>query len=165
MVSQGDVLRWLVAALIADTAVVAWCRQTYGRPPLIQVGNDVTQDPRQWRMPAIVLVPERRDGSPEHAAGSLITLIELRIRCEKVEASAETLDSSPLRETDGLYQLDEFARRVKAAIAGKLAQTAVCLEANMSETFDTEQLFPICVAELRLTLNLPPIIGVAATLE
>ena len=163
MVTPGDVLRWLVAVLIADSELTTWCRQTFGRPPLIQVGEEPDTDPQQWRLPAIVMLPERRAGGQSRSSQSVAVVIGLRARLERSTANGGP--DSPIRQYDGVYAIDEFAALVVGAIERRLATTQVCLDPDIATLFDTEQLFPVLLAELRLTLTIPALIGADPTLE
>lgn len=161
-IRMGAILRRFREALAGDDILATWCTANLGRPALIQVGNEPTDDPRQWRVPAVVLVPDRRDAGQTVSEHRATILAECRLQIERVTPLAG--EPRPVREYAGVYALDEFAEQVAAALIRGLASTSVSLDVT-GEVLETQEFYPIMVADLRITITTPVIIGGEITLE
>lgn len=145
-----------------DDTLATWCTEHLGRPALIQVGNEPTDDPTMWRVPAVVMVPERRDAGQAVEEHRGVIFVECRLQAEGI--TPDSGEPRPVRAYDGVYLLDEFSEEVAAALARALSGTPVDLDI-LGETMDTQEFYPVMVADIRVTVTIPVYMGGEITLE
>lgn len=150
MINVNDILDLFSSKLAATAALDAWCQEKFGKDATIFVGVDLREPPGKAHAPFIVLQPGPAQEGDEVSTFSYQVTVDW---CIVAETSTVT---GNVRKVDGLALSDELGRIILEAL--RPASPNVTLSA-WNYTIEQIEFFPMIMAGLDLTLNVPHLIG------
>ena len=150
MINTWDILNLFATTLAGTPEVDAWCQTNFSKDATIYLGFDVREPPGEESAPFIVLHPGPAQEGDEERQFSYVVMVDWGI-------VAETTDNSGgVNSLTGLRLADEFGRIILNALRG--ANDNISLS---SWTYSVEpvEFFPLILAGMVLTINIPHLIG------
>lgn len=150
MINTWDILELFAAKLAASTDLAEWCNTNLGKEPTIFLGIDLRDPPGRDSAPFIVLQPAPAQEGDEVSTFRYLVTVDW---CLVEEGSTTTgnvraMDGPKLAEAMGRLILDEL----------RVASANVTLS-SWTYTLEQVEFFPMIMAGLDLTLNVPHLIG------
>lgn len=156
MITLAQVIEVFRAQLAADSALVEWCGQKFGKAPLVRVGIDPRADRETAYVPAVWLSSARKSGGRSVEQRTLSVACDLFLR-----AGPDSRQGGPAlpQETNGANaDLEAFADLVEAALETALDATNLCLD-ETDLAFEFVENYPVASARLIVTMRVPVVIG------
>lgn len=146
----------LYATKLAESAELeAWCQLHFGKSATIFVGVDTREPPGSANVPFVVLQPGAEAAGDEVAEFSYLVTVDWCVLAETVTTAGA------IKTMDGLTRVDEMGRLILEALRD--ASDNVTLS-SWNYTIEQVEFFPMVMAGLDITLNVPHILGGAVTL-
>lgn len=155
MIDLTAILNLFAVKLAASAELEAWCQLHFGVSATIFVGVDTREPPGQANAPFIVLQPGVESAGDEVSEFSYLVTLDWCVLAETVTTSGT------IKTMDGLTRVDEMGRLILGAI--REASDNVSLS-SWNYTIEQVEFFPMVMAGLDITLNVPHILGGAVTL-
>lgn len=150
MINMRDILDRFATTLAATAALDTWCQTHFGKDATIFVGFDVRDPPGKTSAPFIILQPGAANEGDEMGMFTYMVTVDW---CIVVDTSTT---AGQVREIDGLKLADELGRIILEALRGA-SQNVVLSSWNYS--IEPVEFFPMIMAGLDITLNVPHLIG------
>lgn len=150
MINMRDILDRFATTLAGTAELDGWCQTHFGTDATIFVGFDVRDPPGKANVPFIILQPGAANEGDEMGQFTYIVTVDW---CITSETSTTT---GQVREMDGLKLIDELGRIIVEALRGA-SQNVVLSSWNY--TIEPVEFFPMIMAGLDITLNVPHLIG------
>lgn len=155
MINTRDIMDLFATTLAGTAALDAWCQTNFTKDAAIFVGFDVREPPGKAHAPFIVIQPGAA------MEGDEVGMYQYNISVDWGVVVETTTTTGQVKEVDGLAKVDEMGRIILDAI--RSASSNVVLS-SWTYTVEPVEFFPMILAGLDLTLNVPHLIGGQITL-
>jgi hypothetical protein len=150
MINVNDILELFATKLAASTALDAWCQTNFGKDLTIFLGVDVREPPGKAFAPFVVLQP----GPAQE--GDEVSMFSYQVTVDWCIVQEETTVTGNVRRIKGLELCDDMGRLILDEL--RPASVNVTLS-TWNYTVEQVEFFPMIMAGLDLTLNVPHLIG------
>ena len=155
MIAMRDIMDRFATTLAGTAALDAWCQDKFGKDATIYVGFDVREPPGEADTPFIVIQPGAASEGDEMGVFSYIVTVDWGI---VVDTSTTT---GQIKEMDGLKLSDELGRIILDALRGASSNVSL---SSWTYTIEPVEFFPMILAGVSFTINVPHLIGGAVAL-
>lgn len=150
MINVNDILELFGTKIAASTAIDTWCQTTFGKDLTVFIGVDTREPPGKAHAPFVVLQPGPAQEGDEVSTFSYQVTVDW---CLVDEGATVT---GNVHRIDGLEKIDVLGRMILEEL--RPASANVTLSA-WNYTVEQVEFFPMIMAGLDLTLNVPHLIG------
>lgn len=151
MIDVHDILTLFASKIAASTDIDTWCASNFsGKDLTIFIGVDTREPPGKAHAPFVVLQPGPALEGDEVSTFQYQVTVDWCIVDEGVTITGTT------RKISGLEKVDALGRMILAALRPASANVTL---SSWNYTVEQVEFFPMIMAGLDLTLNVPHLIG------